>query len=166
MINSIKYEILSNDYKEYDLSFKAVFVGDPGSGRSVLLNKLNSKNYDRFIPATNGFDFYIFNIKLEDKIIRLQLWDCTGLKIYRSLLSNFYRDANLIAISYAINDRTSFVHIESWLNQAKTNTPYDCKFFLIGNKADDDEGREVLKEEGEKIAKNYNFDYLLKLLPK
>ena len=33
MINSIKYEILSNDYKEYDLSFKAVFVGDPGSGR-------------------------------------------------------------------------------------------------------------------------------------
>ena len=156
MINSLKYEILQNDYPSFDLSFKIGFIGDSTAGRSALLQTLNNDSYDT--KPTVGTDLYIFNIKLEDKIIKLQLWDLPGQGLYRSLIRPFYGIFDLIVISYAINDKQMFLNINNWLNEAKSLCRKDCKFFLIGNKADIEYGREVSKEEGEKIAKEYNFD--------
>ena len=79
-------------------------------------------------------------------------------ELYRSLIRPLYGIFDLIVISYAINDKQMFLNINNWLNEAKSLCRKDCKFFLIGNKADIEYGREVSKEEGEKIAKEYNFD--------
>ena len=43
----------------------------------------------------------------------------------------------------------------------KENSNPDIKIFLIGNKADLIEEREVQKEEGEKIQKEYDFDLFM-----
>ena len=51
-----------------------------------------------------GFEFFTFNIKIKDKIIKLQIWDTCGQEIYRSLVSNFYRNSSLAVIVYAINE--------------------------------------------------------------
>ena len=91
-------------------------------------------------------------------IIKLNLWDLSGQERYRSLLEGFYRGMSLCVISYRVNYAASFSHIIDWLKEAKSHCKKDCKFFLIGNQADDKDNREVEKEEGEKIAKEYNFD--------
>ena len=58
------------------------------------------KNY----TATVGFEFYSFNIKINNKIIKLQIWDTCGQEIYRSLMTSFYRNSSLAMIVYAINE--------------------------------------------------------------
>ena len=54
--------------------------------------------------ATVGFEFFSFNIKINEKIIKLQIWDTCGQEIYRSLVTNFYRNSSLAIIVYAIDE--------------------------------------------------------------
>ena len=44
---SIKYEILPDDYTQYDLSFKVIVIGDSGVGKSCLTNKATKNILDR-----------------------------------------------------------------------------------------------------------------------
>ena len=54
--------------------------------------------------ATVGVEFFSMNIKLGDKIIKLQIWDTCGQEIYRSLIYNYYRNSSLAVIVYSITE--------------------------------------------------------------
>ena len=71
--------------------------------------------------------------------MKLQIWDTCGQEIYRSLITNFYRNSSLAIIVYAIDDRQSYQDIEVWLKDLKTYSNPDIKVFLIGNKTDMEE---------------------------
>ena len=44
------------------------------------------------------------NIRLNDKVVKMQIWDTCGQEIYRSLISNFYRNSSLAIIVYSITE--------------------------------------------------------------
>jgi small GTP-binding protein len=157
--NEISYEILKDDYSVFDINFKVIVLGNAGVGKTCLTSKAIK---DEFLPnhqTTIGFEFFSFIIRIENKIIKIQIWDTCGQEIYRSLITNFYKKSSLAFIMYAIDDRDSFDDIENWLKDLKSNSCPDCKIFLIGNKADLEENRKVSKEEGEDICKKYGFQY-------
>jgi GTPase SAR1 family protein len=54
--------------------------------------------------STVGFEFFSFNIKIGEKVIKLQIWDTCGQEVYRSLISSFYKNSSLAIIVYAINE--------------------------------------------------------------
>ena len=103
-----KYEILPDDFLQYDLSFKIIVIGDSGVGKSCLTNRATTNLFEDAYSATVGFEFLSFNIKIEDKVIKLQIWDTCGQELYRSLITNFYRNSSLAIIVYAINSKDSF----------------------------------------------------------
>ena len=70
---------------------------------SMITKKMPKKMPNNYL-ATVGFEFFPFNIKLDNKVIRLELWDTCGQEIYRSLLTNFYRNTSLAIIVYAIDE--------------------------------------------------------------
>ena len=144
-----KIELLQEDYPQYDLSFKLIFIGDPSIGKSCLTQKAIKNNFEEYYQATVGFEFLTYNLKINDKVVKLQIWDTCGQEIYRSLITNFYRNSSLAVLMYAINDKESFKHVDIWLNELKNNASSDIKIILVGNKADLEEDRQVLKEEGE-----------------
>ena len=92
-----------------------------------------------------------FNIKINEKIIKLQIWDSCGIEIYRSLIASFYRNSSLAILFYSINNKESFIHLENWLRDFKTQCNPDAKIILVGNKCDLESERKVSKEEGEKF---------------
>jgi len=101
--SEIPYEILPDDYTQYDLSFKLIVIGDSGVGKSCLSNKATRNIFDDKYNATVGFEFFSFNIKINDKVIKLQIWDTCGQEIYRSLITNFYRNSSLAIMVYSID---------------------------------------------------------------
>ena len=143
---NIKAEVLPEDYNQYDLSFKMIVIGDAGVGKSCLTTKAAKGIYEEIYSPTIGFEFLVFNVKLNDKVIKLQIWDTCGQELYRSLISSFYRNASLAMMVYAIDNKESFNHIESWLKEVKLQSNPDIKIFLIGNKSDLDEKRKVSLE--------------------
>ena len=156
-----KIEFLPEDYPQYDLSFKLIFIGDSGVGKSCLTTKAVKNNFEEYYQATVGFEFLTFNMKVNDKVIKLQIWDTCGQEIYKSLISNFYRNSSLACLLYAIDNKESFNHAENWLNDLKSQANPDVRIFLVGNKADLEEDRKVSKEEGEKYKEDQHLDLFL-----
>jgi len=148
-----KYEILPDDYGESDLNFKIIVIGDSGVGKSCLTTKATKNIFEESYNATVGFEFFNYNIKIEDKIIRLQIWDTCGQELYRSLITNFYRNSSLAVVVYAVNQRETFEDVDMWLRELRKNSNPDVKVFIIGNKVDLVDERTVTKEEGEAFVK-------------
>ena len=52
-----EYEILSEDYTNFDLSFKLIVIGDSGVGKSCLTNNAVKNIFEEAYNATVGFEF-------------------------------------------------------------------------------------------------------------
>ena len=154
-----RIEILQEDYAQYDLSFKIIVIGDSGVGKSCLTTKAVKNNFEEYYQATVGFEFLTFNLKLNDNVIKLQIWDTCGQEIYRSLISNFYRNSALAIMLYSIDNKDSFLHTENWLSELKNQANPEVRIFLIGNKADLEGNRVISKEEGENFKVKNNLDF-------
>ena len=73
-------------------------------GNSSLSIQAARHTFDDNYLATVGVEFFTINIKLNGKVIKLQIWDTCGQEIYRSLISNFYRNSSLAIIVYSITE--------------------------------------------------------------
>ena len=96
-------EILPEDYSNYDLSFKIIVIGDSGVGKSCLTMRATKNQFDENYNATVGFEFFTFNTRINKQVVKLQVWDTCGQEIYRSLITNFYRNSSLAIMVYSID---------------------------------------------------------------
>lgn len=157
-IDNIKCEFIPEEMIKYDLSFKIIIIGDSGVGKSSLTLRATKNQFQDYYNATVGFEFFSQNIKMDDTIIKLQMWDTCGQEIYRSLISSFYKNSSLAMIMYSIEDEESFRHLDYWIKEIKNNSNPDIKIILIGNKVDLEDKRTVSKEEEEKFAKENGIE--------
>ena len=102
-----------------------------------------------------------YNLKINDKVVKLKILDTCGQEKYRSLTKNFYRNSSLAVLMYAINDKQSFNHVDSWLSEIKNNAFSDINIILVGNKADLEEDRQILKDEGENYKEQNCLDLFM-----
>ena len=152
-IDNYNYEILPEEYSNFDMNFKLIVIGDSGVGKSCLTNNAIKNTFDDDYNATVGFEFFTFNIRFNNKVVKLQIWDTCGQELYRSLITNFYRNSSLAIMVYAINEKKTFDNTETWLRELRTLANPDVKVFLIGNKIDLEKEREVTTEQGENFYK-------------
>ena len=89
-----------------------------------------------------------------------------GDEIYRSALLSLYRNASVGILVYSISNLQSFQNLDNWITQMKKNGPPNNKIILLGNKADDQENREVTYEEGKQICKKYNLELFMEISAK
>lgn len=150
--------VLNEDVLQFDLSFKLIVIGDSGVGKSCLTMKATKNIFDEDCQPTVGFEFFSFNMKINDKVIKLQIWDTCGQEIYRSLITNFYRNSSLALVVYAINDSKSFENINSWIKELKSHSSPDIKIILVGNKSDLENDRLLSKEAGMNLYQQLSLD--------
>ena len=151
-------ELLPEDFAQYDISFKIIVIGDSGVGKSCLTTQAVRNNFEEFYTATVGFEFLTFNMRINNNVLKLQIWDTCGQEVYKSLISNFYRNSSLALILYAINNQDSFTHAETWLNDLKNQANPNVRVFLVGNKSDLVNERVISKEQGERFKEEKKLD--------
>ena len=151
-------ELLPEDFAQYDISFKIIVIGDSSVGKSCLTTQAVRNNFMEFYQATVGFEFLTFNLRINNNVIKLQIWDTCGQEVYKSLISNFYRNCSLALIVYAINNRNSYEHAENWLNDLKNQSNPNVRVFLVGNKCDLESERTISKEEAEAFKNEKKLD--------
>ena len=159
-IESLAIEVIPTpkiDNIKSDLTFKLIVVGNPNVGKSCLSLQGTTGKFEDSYVATVGFDFYSFFAKIENQLVRLQIWDTCGQEGYRSLVQNFYRGTALAILVYAINDMKSFNDVGTWVKQLKAYSSPDVKMFLVGNKNDLVNERKIQEEEGKKCSRELGF---------
>ena len=155
-ISSEDILVLPESKLNHDLCFKIIIIGNCGVGKSSLVNQGVLEKFSSNYQTTLGFDFFSMFVKIEDKVIRLQIWDTCGQEKYRSLIKNFYRNTSMALMVYSIDDKDSFKDIDLWIKELKICSNPDSQMILIGNKSDL-ENRQVTTEMGKKFAENYDF---------
>ncbi len=67
--------------------------------------------------VTIGVEFNSYLIKVENKSLKLMIWDTAGQENFRSVTKIFYRGANAVVLNYPINSKQSFDNVQQWLNE-------------------------------------------------
>lgn len=130
-------------------------------GKSCISSQATRHKFETNHVATIGFEYFTFNIRLNETVIKLQIWDTCGQEFYKSLISSFYRNTSLAVIVYAIDDQKSFDDLDMWLKDLRSNSSPDIKIFLIGNKIDLEDERVIPKEKAEKFKNDYELDFFM-----
>ena len=138
-------QIINQEITDFDLNFKIIIIGDSGVGKSCLSLRATKNVFENLYSPTIGFEFMTFFIKVDNKAIKLQIWDTCGQEIYRSLISSFYNSSSLAIVVYSIDNEDSFNNLDFWLNEIRSKANPDIGIILIGNKADLDNKRKVTK---------------------
>lgn len=76
------------------------------------------------------------NIIYQGYIYRLQLWDTAGQEKYRSLISNYVRDADCAVFVYDITQPDTFHQMQLWVDLFHNLKKPEAIGILVGNKAD------------------------------
>jgi Ras-related protein Rab-2A len=62
----------------HDYAFKFILVGDTGVGKTSLISRFIDGEFNVNHDFTIGVEFGFKNITINNKIIKLQIWDTAG----------------------------------------------------------------------------------------
>ncbi|XP_019496872.1 PREDICTED: ras-related protein Rab-15 isoform X2 [Hipposideros armiger] len=85
--------------------------------------------------------------------------DTAGQERYQTITKQYYRRAQGIFLVYDISSERSYQHIMKWVSDVDEYAPEGVQKILIGNKADEEQKRQVGTEQGQQLAKEYGMDF-------
>jgi Ras-related protein Rab-2A len=86
--------------------------------------------------TTIGVEFGSKIISVNDKQIKLQIWDTAGQETFKSITRSYYRGSIGVILVYDITNRDSFNNIMKWLDETKNYANDKVTMLLVGNKTD------------------------------
>ena len=140
------------------IEYNILIVGDMLVGKTGLFMKYITGSFPNNYLATLGFDSKLKTIQIKGgKTIQVKITDTSGGERFRNIIKKYYKKSHGIILVYDITNKNSFESIKNWiisiLNEVNTN----ISIFLVGNKSDCEEKREITKEQGKNLAKIHGF---------
>ncbi|XP_060528356.1 ras-related protein Rab-37-like isoform X2 [Cylas formicarius] len=140
---------------------KTILLGDSGVGKTSILVKFDTGKFESGkFSATVGIGFTTKVVEVEQTKVKLQIWDTAGQERFRSVTHAYYRDAHALLLLYDVTNKTSFDNTRAWLGEIHEYAQDDVVIMLLGNKADCGSDRAVRREEGERLAREYNVTFM------
>jgi len=147
------------DSDKVDYTFKILTIGESGVGKTCILLRYTDNKFSKHHLTTIGIDFKTKQVNYFDKKIKLYIWDTAGQERFRNIAQQYYNGADGIFLVYDVTDRKSFEKISEWMKTILSyNTKEKIGLILLANKIDSDT-REVNKEEGENLAREFGIKY-------
>ena len=144
----------------YSPIYKVILVGDSGVGKTCLLSMYVKGIIETTIP-TIAVEFCTKEIELYDgNKIKVQLWDTAGQERFKSLALTYYRKAHGILLLFDVTKKSSFFACKNYLEEVRMNSEKKCIVYLVGNKIDLENERQITEEDAESFAEQENIKYI------
>lgn len=121
---------------EYNYLFKFKLLGDSGVGKSCLLLRFADDRYTDSFISTIGVNYKIRALTINDKVVKLQIWDTAGLERFRTIESQGARGAHAFIVVFDLTDQVSFNHVPNWIRTIVETAVGDKDIILVGAKSD------------------------------
>ena len=172
----LKNEGKNINYATYTDKFNIIIMGERGVGKTELLKNLSKNKSSKFKIITQDNDYksnsnsntefnnnIIERISLEfiaeEKEYLIKIWNYCYISDTR-LINDFMHKADAFIIVYSIIDKKSFNNLQNWINEAKNKTSSKkIKFFIVGNKSDKINERQIGVDEVRQFCEKDNFKF-------
>eukprot|EP01084_Bolivina_argentea_P316388 548403_1 len=153
-----------HQHKAYDMKIKLCMIGDNQVGKSSVLLRFTDNQFTTPFITTIGIDFKTKTVAINNKMIRLNIWDHNSSERYRITTTAYYRMSDGILLVYDVTDKHSFLNIRFWmrsidqyLNSLKSHQLLET--IIIGNKCDMIDNRCISTEQGQELADEYGVTF-------
>jgi small GTP-binding protein len=135
---------------------RVVVIGDSTVGKTSILNRLTTNNFNKIEAPTIVSNFQIYRRDVYGTCVELQIWDTAGQEKFRSLAPIYYRNAAAAILVYDISSRATFDHLQQWVDAFREITPARAVVVVAGNKQDLGDAK-VLFPEAQEWARERGF---------
>jgi small GTP-binding protein len=142
-----------------EFRFKVVMIGDSGSGKTAIINRMYHGVFRSSHIPTVGSSFVAITLKIEYADVILEVWDTAGQEVYRSLVGFYAREAKGAFVFFDVTSQSSFAALPAWIKFIRSESP-SVKVILFGNKTDLSEDRRVSASQGEAFARANECEYI------
>jgi len=130
-------EVKGDKSAEPQIDLKFILIGDAGVGKTNLLSRFISDEYDMSTISTISIGSARKSIVMADgQKIRINVWDTAGQERYRAVARSFYKGLNALFIVYDCADPHSLTSVSDWYDEVKQHCDTNPEAILVGNKID------------------------------
>lgn len=145
---------------KYEDKFNIMIIGDEMVGKTSIIERYFKQTFLNERKRTIGIERYDKTIKYQDKNYLFTIWDTAGQEKFRSIGKNFYKKADGMILTCAIDNKQSFDNLKIWLKNIEDNTDLDIiQLIIIANKSDLENERKVDVEDIKRIAEELGVEY-------
>ncbi|XP_020656082.3 ras-related protein Rab-19 [Pogona vitticeps] len=141
----------------FDYLFKIILIGDSNVGKTCVVHRFKSGQYNTKQQNTIGVDFTVRSLEIDGKAVKIQVWDTAGQERFRTITQSYYRSAHGAILAYDMTRRSTFESIPHWIHEIEKYGAANLVLMLIGNKSDEAEKRQVLFEDACTLAEKYGL---------
>ena len=76
---------------DYNYLFKYIIIGDTSVGKSCLMVQFIENKYKDLMDPTIGVEFGSKKLRVDDTILKLQIWDTAGQESFKSVTRSYFR---------------------------------------------------------------------------
>lgn len=118
--------------------YKLVFLGDQNVGKTTLISQFVYRQIDKHYEPTIGIDFLTKKVDVDEKEVKLQLWDTAGQEKFHSIISSYARDSFLAIVLFDVGNESTFMKIDKWITDLVRvhDAEKKIKILIVGNKID------------------------------
>lgn len=140
------------------MSHKVVFIGDTNTGKTSLINFAADKHFTEDVAPSISSRTLAVEIKIDDFVSTLSLWDTPGQDMYQSMSKIYVREAEAVVIVFDLTNPDTFESVDSWKEFVQDVLP-DTNYFIVGNKIDLSDQRKVENKDAINLAAELNACY-------
>lgn len=123
---------------------KVVMVGEAFVGKTAIAQRYRLDSYTELGEPTIGAANFILPVELDEgKVVQLDLWDTAGQERYRSLTPIYFQNAEAAILVFDLTRKNTLESLTSFYDMIQQKCIPDIGIFLVGNKYDLKDAREV-----------------------
>jgi small GTP-binding protein len=138
--------------------FKVCLFGPGNVGKTSLLIRYIKDYFSSDLKQTIGSSFLIKDVEVDQKNVRLLLWDIGGQDQFAKLRTIYFKGSNAAFGVFDVTSPQSLLKLPGWVSSIKKTVKKTIPMIIVGNKIDLE--RQVERQEAEDLAKRLNCDYL------
>ncbi|KAL2271833.1 hypothetical protein VTJ83DRAFT_1204 [Remersonia thermophila] len=117
-------------------SVKLVLLGEAAVGKSSLVLRFVSNDFQENKEPTIGAAFLTQKCNLPTRTIKFEIWDTAGQERFASLAPMYYRNAQAALVVYDLTKPTSLIKAKHWVAELQRQASPGIVIALVGNKLD------------------------------
>lgn len=118
-----------------ELLHKVIVIGNPGVGKTSLLERYVNNNFINDYKPTVGVEYLLKVIQLSGKTLRLSFWDIASQENVKILTRSYFAGASACIIVFNVTDKKTFDDLRVWKREVELKLD-DIPTLVLANKYD------------------------------